>query len=80
MYNTLQKGMSIVSIITFDIIEKILNFYFYAYIKKMTIDDVLHPFLQMTLKNFLKKLVYYRKVKKCTITIIFKNRSSFTEM
>ena len=44
MYNSLQKGMSIVSIIRFDITEKILNPYF----NNMTIDDSLHPFMQMT--------------------------------
>ena len=38
-YSVLPKGMSIVSIITFDIIEKILNFYYNPYIVNMTIDD-----------------------------------------
>ena len=46
MYSALQKGMSIVSIITFDIIGKILNIYYNPYIKNTTIDDSLHPFLQ----------------------------------
>ena len=46
MYSALQKGMSIVSINTLDIIEKILNFYYNPYISNMTIDDSLHPFLQ----------------------------------
>ena len=45
-YTALQKGMSIVLIIRFDTLEKILNFYYYPYIKNMTIDDSLHPFLQ----------------------------------
>ena len=31
MYSGLQKGMSIESIITFDTLEKILNFYFNPY-------------------------------------------------
>ena len=43
-YSGLQKGMSIVSIITFDIIEKILNFY---YNKNMTMIRCI-PFLQGT--------------------------------
>ena len=38
--------ISIVSIITFDILEKILNFYYNPYIKNITIDDSLHPFFQ----------------------------------
>ena len=46
MYTALQKGMSIVLIIRFDTLEKILNFYYNPYIKNMTIDDSLHPFLQ----------------------------------
>ena len=29
---------------TFDIIKKILNFYYNPYIKNMTIDDLLHSF------------------------------------
>ena len=39
MYGALQKGMSIVSIILFDTLEKILNLYYNAYIANMTIDD-----------------------------------------
>ena len=46
MYTALQKGMSIVSIITFDTLEKILNIYYIPYIANMTIDDSLHTFLQ----------------------------------
>ena len=48
MYSGLQKVMSIVSIITFNILDlkKILNFYYNPYIANMTIDDSLHPFLQ----------------------------------
>ena len=52
MYTGLQKGMSIVSIITLDIIEKILNFYYNPYIANMTIDDSLHPFLQSSVQCY----------------------------
>ena len=45
MYSGLQKGMSIVSIIKFDIIGKKLKFNYNPYIKNMTIDDSLHPFI-----------------------------------
>ena len=36
--------MSVVSIITFSILEKILNIYYNLYIKNITLDDSLHPF------------------------------------
>ena len=39
-----KKGMSILSIIRFDIIEEILNFYYNSNIKNKPIDDSLHPF------------------------------------
>ena len=46
MYSGLQKVMSIVSIIAFNILDfkKILNFYYNPYIANMTIGDSLHPF------------------------------------
>ena len=53
MYSGLQKGMSIVLIITFDTLEKILNFYYNPYIANMTIDDSLHPFLQSSVYDVL---------------------------
>ena len=51
MYTGLQKGMSIVSIITFDIIENILNNNYNPYIANMTIDDSLHPFCKAVYYN-----------------------------
>ena len=51
MYTASQEEMTIVSTIRFDILEKILNFYYNPYIKDTNIDDSLHPFLQMTVRR-----------------------------
>ena len=56
MYSGLQKGLSIVSIMTFDTLEKILNIYYNPYINN---DDSLHPFLQTSVQetNFILEKV-----------------------